>query len=225
MSDLVRNKIDRLWVDIESTGLRPEADIMLEIGLAVGDVYGNIGSRFQSLIWTASFDLFLDRADDIVKEMHDTNGLREELEALSNNVDQAVNMFTTVAVQQRIMMWIRDLELPEKKLKMAGSSIHFDRGFIRRNMPMLDDFCHYRNVDVSTIKTVCEGLNPELFAKLADATKPQKKHRVNPDIDDTVAEYKFYVDNFFWWDEPIPDMESKPIQHAGGGWISGSMGL
>jgi oligoribonuclease len=81
---------------------------------------------------------------------------------------------------------------------MVGSSVQFDRRFLEWHMPGVAARFHYRNIDISTIKEMCRRLNPDVYAKLPLTVPRAETHRVLSDIDDTLGELKFYVDNFLW---------------------------
>lgn len=197
MTELVID-IDRIWVDLETTGLDDQNDVILEVGLALGDVYGNVSAKFETLIWNPRWREILENAEDIVQNMHDKSNLTAELLLLEELPEERVKR-RLAQVESQVVKWFHAHDLPERELKLAGSSVHFDRGFLKNWMPEFEGLMHYRNVDVSSIKETCRGLNPELYAKLQQVTKPKKLHRVGPDIEDTLEEYKFYVDNFLYW--------------------------
>lgn len=81
----------------------------------------------------------------------------------------------------------------EKEVPMAGNSVYMDRLFIRQHMPTLDEYMHYRLVDVSTLKELCRRWHPKIFWA---APKKRLVHRALEDIQDSIEELKYYQENF-----------------------------
>lgn len=196
-TELLLENVDRVWIDIEKTGLSDD-DPILEVGATFGDVYGNVDHVFHSLVWHPKWHEKLNAADDIVKKMHRDSGLWTDLAALDADEERR-RKYTSARVQDELLMWLTEFHMERGKLKLAGSSVHFDRGALHREMPYFERFFHYRNVDVSTIKETCRGLNPDLYARLEGATNPKKAHRPLLDLGDTLEEYRFYVNEFLMW--------------------------
>lgn len=82
----------------------------------------------------------------------------------------------------------------EKCSPLAGNTVYMDRLFLRKYMPLVNSYLHYRIIDVSSIKELCRIWNPEMYKKL-----PSKhcEHRALTDIKESVEELKFYKNNFF----------------------------
>lgn len=185
-------EIERVWVDIETTGLDESEDRILEIGIALTDRWG------EELIAGESWLIFQEdagyqhamkraRADSYVNNMHDKSSLWHDLEykdTLSLGVAGAA-----------IVDWLDEHDVAVTRYPMCGNNVPFDRGFMRRWLPQVESHFHYRNVDVSTVKELCRDLNPRVFS-----FAPEKKemHRSYPDILESITEYKFYVENFLW---------------------------
>jgi oligoribonuclease len=193
--ELLKENIDRVWLDLETTGLDHRRDPIIEMGLQVGDVYGNVGDAFRRVIWAPNWRERME-SNALVDEMHTKSGLKELLAELDHAPELRIEPYQAEA---QALYWLKELGLPAGELKVAGSSVQFDRRFLSESMPDLESFFYHRIVDVSSFKETCKGLNPELYAKLVPTTNPRKLHRVQPDIEDTLAEYRFYVDNFFFW--------------------------
>ena len=97
-----------------------------------------------------------------------------------------------------IYEWIKSHGV-SKNEPLCGSSVQFDRAWLDMWMPeVINQFSH-RNIDISTLKELCRRYNPSLYAKLDDEVPPRKLHRALPDLDDTIAEFKFYRDSFLFW--------------------------
>lgn len=81
----------------------------------------------------------------------------------------------------------------EKASPLAGNSIYMDRMFLKKYMPTLNEYLHYRLIDVSTIKEICRRWNPDLYKSIP---KKEYTHRALQDIKESVEELKFYKQNF-----------------------------
>lgn len=192
--------MDKLvWTDVESTGLSVTSDVMLELGLTMTDVWGGILEERQWLIREDSprYEDAIRRArrNSIVGPMHEKSGLWSDLD-----------LMPTVTIPQLIPQVLDVLdgwEVKHGEAPMCGSSVGFDRAFLAKNVPPLEAHFHYRNIDISTVKELCRRLNPSLYEKLDENTSKREQHRVLPDIQDTINEYKFYYENFFFVGEDV----------------------
>lgn len=190
-----------VWLDIETTGLNRELDLILEVGVRITTPELELIDDFDVVLWdTPTYDYKYqeleakatsgDEGAAYVWGMHHSSGLWKACQSEGINVRDA-----ETAVLDFLMGHGVQLEKPP----MAGSSVHFDRGFLETHMPLLLKCWGYRNIDVSTIKEVCKLLAPELYTKL-DKYGPQKRerHRALPDLEDTAGEFGWYVENFLW---------------------------
>lgn len=84
--------------------------------------------------------------------------------------------------------------ITESHSPIAGNSVYMDRLFLRKFMPTLDEYLHYRIIDVSTVKELCNRWNPDL---VKEQPKKQYTHRALLDIKESVEELKFYKEKFF----------------------------
>jgi oligoribonuclease (3'-5' exoribonuclease) len=89
-----------------------------------------------------------------------------------------------------------DLNVVDDFQCVIWESPWFDRDMLAMWYPKIDDLCSYRVIDVSSIKELCARYNPTVYARLDAETNPAKKHRVLPDMNDTINEFRFYRDNF-----------------------------
>ena len=137
-----------VWIDCEMTGLDLRADRLIEIAALVTDSELNIlGDGVDVVIHTD--EAALDGMIDVVAQMHSRSGLIEEVRASSIDLATAETL---------VLDYIHSHVKAPKTAPLAGNSIATDRGFIARDMPTLDDFLHYRMIDVSSIKGNCAGV-------------------------------------------------------------------
>jgi oligoribonuclease len=117
---------------------------------------------------------------EVVAAVHDKSGLTDEVRA--STVDMQ-------AAEQMVLDYIRSHVKQAKTAPLAGNSIATDRGFIARDMPTLDDFLHYRMIDVSSIKELCRRWYPRIYFG-----QPEKglAHRALADIHESIRELQYY---------------------------------
>ena len=167
------------WVDIETTGLDPAKGSMLEIALNFTD---------DDLQPIAMVDYVIKptvdyraQCDAYVTEMHTRNGLFSAVEAIG---------FALELVQQDLIRFAAQWGGDAKKVPLCGSSIHFDRAWLKVHMPQLEAAFHYRNVDVSTIKLLCDRWAPRVSI---DRPRPDEiAHRAGEDILASINELRYY---------------------------------
>ncbi len=168
-----------VWIDCEMTGLDLTTDKLIEIAVLVTDADLNIlGEGIDLVIHTD--DEALSSMIPVVTEMHTKSGLIEEVRASSIDVATA---------EEQVLDYIRSHVKQAKTAPLAGNSIATDRGFIARDMPKLDDFLHYRMIDVSSIKELCRRWYPRIYFG-----QPEKglAHRALADIHESIRELQYY---------------------------------
>lgn len=178
------NKVEWVCVDLETTGLEPDA-IILEIGVVLADrEFQPLASR--STVVRPPHKIDWEALDPYVTKMHEKNGLRKQ-------IDNGEGM-SLINAQADMIDFL--LSHNAEGMPMFGSTIYMDRTWLRHSMPGFDSVFHYRNVDISSIKELCRRLNPTLFSKLPSAD--DSAHRVIADCKASLAQGKFYADNFFF---------------------------
>lgn len=190
-------------IDLETTGLDPRSNRLLEVGVKIVRVSDLTTIAEASwLVW--GMDQFAeqrrlavaaaqgDESAKIVSEMHNANNLWAEAHQAGLREEQ---------VDYRLTVFLD--ENGAKGLPMCGSSVHFDRAFMAQHLPRSVSMFHYRNIDVSSVRELCAILNPEMFAHIWEDVDRVTRHRVLPDISDTLAELGWYVENFFFVDPAI----------------------
>jgi len=168
----------RIWLDIETTGLDMEKDVILEVGIVLADTF-DVRARASWLVTPTLQDLSNLRPR--VREMHTKNGLLEEV--------MEPDTLPLYAVENQIIEWLKDNMPPEDSWKLAGSSIHFDRACIAKYMPKFENRLHYRMLDVSSIKESLMDWAPDLVEARPDA---KALHRAVPDCLDSLEEWQYY---------------------------------
>ena len=173
-----------VWIDCEMTGLDLKSDLLVEIAVLVTDSELNILGDGLDVVIHAG-DEALSSMVDVVAQMHTKSGLIEEVRASTTDVATAESM---------VLDYIRTHVSQAKTAPLAGNSIATDRGFIARDMPKLDDYLHYRMIDVSSIKELCRRWYPRIYFG-----QPEKglAHRALADIHESIRELRYYRQTAF----------------------------
>ena len=168
-----------MWIDCEMTGLDLRTDRLIEIAALVTDADLNVlGEGVDVVIHTD--DAALDNMVEVVARMHSSSGLIEEVRASTIDLADAETM---------VLDYIRSHVKAAKTAPLAGNSIATDRGFIARDMPALDDYLHYRMIDVSSIKELCRRWYPRIYYGQPDKGLA---HRALADIQESIRELRYY---------------------------------
>lgn len=187
-----------VWIDCEMTGLDLASDRLIEIAALVTDAELNVlGEGIDVVIHTD--DEALDGMVEVVARMHSRSGLIEEVRASTIDVATAQDM---------VMDYIRSHVTAPKTAPLAGNSIATDRGFLARDMPELDEYLHYRMIDVSSIKELCRRWYPRIYYG-----QPEKglEHRALADIQESIRELRYYRRTAF---VPLPGPSTSEIAEA-----------
>jgi oligoribonuclease len=166
-----------IWIDCEMTGLIPESHDLLEIAAIVTDADLNVLARSPELAIRHPVGT-LDAMDDWNRSTHSKSGLWQRVIESPNSTAQAEAQMLAFLSQ-----WVEPKVSP-----MCGNTICQDRRFLARLMPRLEGYFHYRNIDVSTIKELCRRWN----APLVDGFKKNGAHTALADIEESVAELRYY---------------------------------
>jgi oligoribonuclease len=170
-------KTNLIWMDLEMTGLNPDTDRILEMATLVTDKDLNVIAEGPSLIVHQS-DAVLDAMDEWCTTHHGESGLTARVRA--SDVDEQTAEAETLAFLQQ---WVEPGQSP-----LCGNSIWQDRRFLIRYMPALEQYCHYRNIDVSTLKELARRWRPEVL----EGVVKQGSHRALDDIKESIAELQHY---------------------------------
>ncbi|MFC4866774.1 MULTISPECIES: oligoribonuclease [Streptomonospora] len=167
-----------VWIDCEMTGLDLENDALIEVACLITDSELNqLDEGIDVVIKPPK--AALDQMGEFVTQMHTTSGL---LEALDSGV-------TLKEAEDRVLEHIQRYVPEPKKVPLCGNSIATDRLFISRDMPRIDEFLHYRMVDVSSIKELLRRWYPRIYY-----ASPEKHggHRALADITESIRELRYY---------------------------------
>lgn len=186
--------IDRfVFVDLETMGLDAAKDPIIEMGFRIieAETLKTIDD-FDIQIWTSPyFDKCWESAIDYVKDMHQKSGL------VVNGVAMPDGAVAPSSALLEVLHWLQGHGVNNEP--MCGSSVQFDREMLQEQYPDIAKLFSYRNIDVSTLKELCRRMNPGVYSRLEEVTKPKKLHRVLSDLDDTIEEFKFYSQEFLIW--------------------------
>lgn len=175
------NEFNLVWVDMEMTGLDPDTDRIIEVAVIVTDSDLNILAEGPVFAIHQS-DEVLDGMDAWNKGTHGRSGLIDRVKA---------STVTEADAEAALMGFLKQF-VPAGKSPMCGNTICQDRRFMARNMPKLEEFFHYRNLDVSTLKELCKRWKPEL----ANGFKKHQKHTALADITESIEELRYYREHF-----------------------------
>jgi len=185
---------DRLvWIDCEMTGLSLADDALVEVAALVTDYDLNIlGDGVDIIIKPPA--AALDQMNEFVTKMHTDSGLLTELDA----------GVTLLEAEQLVLDYVREFVPEAGKAALAGNTVGTDRAFLARDMPELEQWLHYRIVDVSSIKELTRRWYPRAyFAAPAKAGN----HRALADIAESIDELRYYRKAVFV-PPPGPDSET-----------------
>ncbi|HNX68536.1 MAG TPA: oligoribonuclease [Candidatus Omnitrophota bacterium] len=172
-----------VWIDMEMTGLDPEKERIIEIATIITDGSLNVLAEGPDLVIHQPAAI-LKGMDEWNQKHHAESGLIEAVKASEMTVKKAEQLTLDV---------IKEFCNP-KKVPLCGNSVHHDRKFLAKYMPKIDDYLHYRHVDVSTLK----ALVARWYPKDKDKTPPKgKSHRALADIRESIDELRFYRDRYF----------------------------
>lgn len=168
-----------IWIDLEMTGLDPEADRIIEIATLVTDANLRVLAEGPVLAVHQAEER-LAAMDEWNTRQHNASGLVERVQA--STVDEA-------EAQRQTLAFLAEY-VPERQSPMCGNSICQDRRFLARYMPELEAFFHYRHLDVSTLKELARRWAPEV----ARGFSKNSSHLAMDDIRDSIEELSYYRD-------------------------------
>ena len=173
-----------VWMDLEMTGLDLERHVIVEVATLVTDDDLRIIAEGPDLV-VATDEAALARMDDFVRDMHTNSGLLDEITASTVSLEEA---------GRATLDFIRAHVPKPRTVPLAGNSIGTDRRFLAAQLPAIEEYLHYRSVDVSTIKELAKRWYPETAA---GAPTKAGGHRAMDDVRESVAELAYYRSTVF----------------------------
>ncbi len=170
-----------IWIDLEMTGLNPEQDVIIEIATIVTDA--NLNMIAEGPVFAINQrDSVLENMNPWCIKQHGQSGLTDRVKQ-SKLTEQDAERETIAFLKQYV---------PTGKSPMCGNSICQDRRFMARYMPKLEQYFHYRNLDVSTLKELASRWKPEIL----ESFEKKSSHLAMDDIKDSINELKHYRQYF-----------------------------
>lgn len=170
-----------VWLDMEMTGLNPDSDRVIELAMVVTDSRLEIVA--EAPVWVVHQPVeIMNGMDEWNRTTHGRSGLTQKVLA---------SPLSECDVELAALEFLKE-HVPARATPMCGNSICQDRRFMARHMPKLEDWFHYRNLDVSTLKELCRRWRPTLAKQL----KKHGRHEALADIYESIDELRFYRDNF-----------------------------
>lgn len=177
----MQNPQNLIWIDLEMTGLEPDRDVIIEMATIVTDSELNVLAE-GPVIAIHQSDEMLAGMDEWNTRTHGQSGLTERVR--QSTIDTAAAEAQTLAFLEQ---WV-----PKGKSPICGNSIGQDRRFLYRYMPNLEDYFHYRYLDVSTLKILAGLWAPQV----RDSFHKQGSHQALDDIRESIAELRHYREHF-----------------------------
>jgi oligoribonuclease len=171
-----------IWIDLEMTGLDPESHKIIEMATIVTDSDLNILAEGPVLAIHQP-EVELDKMDEWCTNTHTSSGLVERIRHSKVTEDEAIQL--TI---EFLSHWV-----PKGKSPICGNSIGQDRRFLYKHMPLLEEYFHYRYIDVSTIKELTRRWKPEIL----EGFSKTGSHLALDDIRESIAELKYYRSTIF----------------------------
>ena len=177
VSSMLQNSQNLIWVDLEMTGLNPFEDRIIEIATVVTDKDLNVLAEGPVLAVRQS-ETVLTAMDEWNRKHHAESGLMARVRESSVSEAEA-----EAATLDFLALWV-----PKGASPMCGNSVCQDRRFMASGMPILENYFHYRNLDVSTLKELAARWAPAIQSGF----KKSNKHLALDDIHESIAELRYY---------------------------------
>ena len=172
------------WMDLEMTGLDPDRHVIVEIATLITDDELNLIAEGPDLVIHAD-EAALAAMDPVVVDMHTRSGLLDHITASTLTVEEA---------GRQTLEFLRAHIDTERSVPLCGNSIGTDRRFLARHLPDIENFLHYRSIDVSTLKELAKRWRPDVVAA---APSKSGGHRAMDDIKESLAELRHYRAGLF----------------------------
>ncbi|MCM8776358.1 MAG: oligoribonuclease [Candidatus Omnitrophica bacterium] len=179
---VLKNKQNLIWLDMEMTGLDPEKDRIIEIATLITDGNLNILAEGPNLV--------IYQPSKVLKAMDEWNQKHHLESGLLDLVKRS--RITEKKAERLTLDFVKEYCLPRKN-PLCGNAVYHDRRFLIKYMPKLNEFIHYRLVDVTTLKILAERWYP----KNKELPKKKDAHRALDDIRESLEELRFYRKTYF----------------------------
>lgn len=177
----VPNEFRLVWLDMEMTGLDPQKERIIEVAVVVTEPDLTVVAEGPVLVIHQP-DSLLDAMDSWNRSTHGKSGLTEKVKA---------STLTEAQAEQQLIDFLSQY-VPAGKSPLCGNTVSQDRRFMFNYMPRLEQFFHYRTIDVSTLKELARRWKPELLKGF----EKRSKHEALADIYESIDELKYYRDTF-----------------------------
>jgi len=177
----MQNPQNLIWIDLEMTGLNPDTDVIIEMATIVTDSQLNVLAEGPVIA--------VHQSDEILAGMDEWNTRQHGGSGLTQRVRDSL---ITTAEAEALTLAFLEQWVPAGSSPICGNSICQDRRFLYRQMPKLEAYFHYRNLDVSTLKELAARWAPHV----RDGVKKTSSHLALDDIRDSIAELCYYREHF-----------------------------
>ena len=177
----MQNENNLCWIDMEMTGLNPDADRIIEVAMIITDADLNVVAQSEVYV--------IHQSDEVLNGMDAWNTATHGRTGLTQRVRDS--RLTEAEVEEKLLDFI-SAWIPEKTSPMCGNTIHQDRRFMVRYMPKLEAYFHYRNLDVSTLKELARRWHPAV----AKGVVKRGSHQALDDILESIEEMRYYREHF-----------------------------
>ena len=178
----MKDKSNLIWIDLEMTGLDTQRDYIIEIASIVTDKNLNILAEGPNLLIHQPSEV-MNNMDEWNTRQHGKSGLIERVKQSSINETKAEE--DTIKFLEQFVH--------KSQSPLCGNTICQDRRFLARCMPRLESYCHYRNIDVSSIRE----LGKRWYFEDTDNFQKNSNHRALDDIRDSIDELRYYRKTIF----------------------------
>ena len=173
-----------VWMDLEMTGLDHTSEVIVEIATIITDDELNVIAEGPDLVVHQPDEMLL-KMDPFVVEMHTRSGLLDQIKSSTISLEEA---------GAATLAFIREHVPEERTVPLCGNSIGTDRRFLAAYLPEIEEYLHYRSVDVSSIKELVRRWHP---AVLAQRGWKKGSHRALDDIRESISELQTYRELVF----------------------------
>ncbi len=198
-----------MWIDCEMTGLSLTDDALIEVAVLVTDWDLEVQGEGIDLIIKPP-QAALDQMNELVTDMHTSSGLLAELDS-GLSLDEA---------HAQVLDHIRGFVPEPRKAPLAGNTVGTDRMFLARDMPEVEDWLHYRIIDVSSIKELARRWFPRAYFA---APSKAGNHRALADIAESIEELRYYRRSVFTAEPGIDSDAARAIAAEVGGSVSATL--